>query len=72
MPTIITRMTTTVGTNKHLDLHLSNLPVGPVEIIIVSKEPPTARPAIAELLPKHRLGNILSPLRREDIYTDAR
>ena len=72
MNAIVTRLTATVGANQHLDLHLSNLPIGRVEIIVVRKETPALAPNLRDLLPNHALGKMNSSLRREELYTDAR
>lgn len=59
--------------DKTLILHVPDMPQGEVEIIILKKEERSV--PIGEFLsqaPRHRVGKILSTLRREDIYTDAR
>lgn len=62
-----------IGEDKTLTLHLPDIPQGEVEVIILKKDERSV--PIKEILsrmPKHRLGKVLSSLRREDIYIDAR
>ena len=62
-----------IGEDKKLTLHLPDLPQGEVEVIILKTETGSI-PAkeIFSKIPKHRVGNILIPLRRENIYANAR
>jgi hypothetical protein len=62
-----------IDEDKTLTLHLPDMPQGEVEVIILKKEDGSV--PIKEILlrmPKHRVGKVLSSLRREDIYTNAR
>lgn len=56
-----------------LILHVPDLPPGDVEVILLREEGECV--PIDEALshmPRHQVGKILSGLRREDIYNDAR
>ena len=67
------RLKARIREDKTLILHVPDMPHGEVEIIILKKEERFI--PIDEFLsqvPRHRVGKILSTLRREDIYTDAR
>jgi len=67
------RLKARIREDKTLILHVPGMPQGEVEIIILKKEERFV--PIDEFLsqvPRHRVGKILSTLRREDIYTDAR
>ena len=67
------RLKARIREDKTLILHVPDMPKGEVEIIILKKEERSV--PIDEFLsqvPRHRVGKILSTLRREDIYTDAR
>jgi len=67
------RLKARIRDNKTIILHVPDMPEGEVEIIILKKE--NRFIPVDELLakvPKRKLGKILSMLRREDIYTDAR
>jgi hypothetical protein len=67
------RLKARIREDKTLILHVPDMPQGEVEIIILKKEERSV--PIDEFLsqvPRHRVGKILSTLRREDIYTDAR
>ena len=67
------RLKARIREDKTLILHVPDMPRGEVEIIILKKEERSV--PIDEFLsqaPRHRVGKILSTLRREDIYTDAR
>jgi len=67
------RLKARIREDKTLILHVPDMPQGEVEIIILKKEERSV--LIDEFLsqvPRHRVGKILSTLRREDIYTDAR
>ena len=70
---LATRLKARIGENKTLVLHLPNIPPGDVEVIILKEEERfVSVDEILSLVPKRRVGKILSTLRREDIYTDAR
>ena len=71
---LATRLKARIGENKTLVLHLPNIPSGDVEVIILKEEEDRFVPIeqILSLVPKRRVGKILSTLRKEDIYTDAR
>ena len=71
---LATRLKARIGENKTLVLHLPNIPPGDVEVIILKEEDERFVPIdeILSLVPKRRVGENLSTLRREDIYTDAR
>ena len=62
-----------IDEDKTLTLYLPDMPQGEVEVIILKKEDGSV--PIKEIplrMPKHHVGKVLSSLRREDIYTNAR
>ena len=72
MTTLVKRLKATVGESKCLELHISDIPIGEVEILILKRETLPKTQNILSLLPKHKLGKVLSSLSREEFYTDAR
>ena len=67
------RLRTRIGKDKTLILHVPDIPQGEVEVIILKKDEPVIEvDKILKQIPKRRVGKILSALRREDIYLDAR
>ena len=62
-----------IGEDKTLTLHLPDMPQGEVEVIILKTDKGfVPNKEILSRMPKHNLGKVLSSLRREDIYTNAR
>lgn len=62
-----------IDEDKTLTLYLPDMPQGEVEVIILKKEDGSVPIKEVQLrMPKHRVGKVLSSLRREDIYTNAR
>ena len=67
------RLKAKIGEDKTLILHVPDMPQGEVEVIILKKEERLVPiDKFLSQMPKHRVGKILSTLRREDIYTNAR
>jgi len=67
------RLKARIREDKTLILHVPDMPEGEVEIIILKKEERSVPiDDFLSQLPKHRVGKVLSTLRREDIYTDGR
>ena len=61
------KLTTRIGKNKTLVLHVPDIPQGEVEVIILKKDEPVIEiDNILKQIPKRRLGKILSTLRREE------
>ena len=67
------RLKARIRKDKTIILHVPDMPHGEVEIIILKKEERSV-PIDKSLsqTPRHRVGKILSTLRREDLYTNAR
>lgn len=62
-----------IGEDKKLLIHVPDIPPGEVEVIILRKEKGhITRNEILSKVPRHRVGEILKSLRREDIYYSAR
>ena len=67
------RIKAKIGEDKTLVLYIPDMSQGEVEVIILKKEKKSVPiDKILSQVPKHRAGKILSTLRREDLYTDAR
>ena len=67
------RLKARVGKDGTLVLHVPDVPQGEVEIIILQEDDRiVSNNQIVYQIPKHRVGKISTPLRREDIYNDAR
>jgi hypothetical protein len=67
------KVKTKIGEDRMLVVHIPDIPPGEVEIIILKEDERAARECdpVASI-PRRRVGKIMSKLRREDIYSDAR
>jgi len=72
MNTMIKKIKTHVGKDRTLHLDIPNMPTGDVEVIVLKSEGAQRKKKLETALPRHRMGKILTSLRREDIYEDAR
>jgi hypothetical protein len=70
---LVKKLKARIGEDKKLLIHVTDIPPGEVEIIILKKEEGCiTRNEILSKLPRHRAGKILKSLHRGDIYTGAR
>lgn len=70
MSTLVKKIRTHIGDDGKLDLNLSNLPAGDFEVVVYKMKKNIDRDKFMALIPRHKLGKILSSLRREDLYGD--
>jgi hypothetical protein len=68
---LIKHLKTQIGNDNRITLFLPDIPPGEVEILIIRQEQAVNKQDIS-MLPKHKLGRVLTSLSREDIYTDER
>ncbi len=62
-----------IGEDKKIQIYVTDMPSGEVEIIILRKEKGwTTRKEILSKIPMYKAGKILKSLGREDIYTSTR
>lgn len=62
-----------IDKDQRLILRVPDIPPGEVEVIILKDQSkPLPVNEVLSRIPKHKMGKILSTLRREDIYTNAR
>ena len=70
---ITKRLRRSIGKDKTIVIHLPDMPEGEVEILILKKRSVASTGEdVDSLLPKHRVGKILSRVSREEIYNDGR
>jgi hypothetical protein len=74
MKMLAKRLKAKIGDDKTLTLHVPDLPSGDVEVILLKEEGQRCVPieGVLSHMPRHKAGRILSGLRREDIFSDAR
>jgi len=72
MSILVKKIVTHIGADGKLEINLSNLPSGDIEIELYKMEKEEIHGEFSSLIPKHKLGKISSSLRREDVYDDAR
>lgn len=72
MNTLIKRIKKHIENDGKLALEISGIPPGDVEIIILKTDKDMQKKDIVSLIPKRKVGKVLTTMRREDIYTDAR
>ena len=73
MNSIIKRINAKVNSDNILQLSLPDVFSGEVEVIVIKRiKNDLDKNEILSLIPHHKAGKILSSLRREDIYIDAR
>ena len=68
---MIKHIKTQIGKDNRITLYFPDIPPGEVEIIIIKQDEAPNKKDIS-MLPRHKLGKVLTSLSREDIYTDAR
>ena len=72
MNTLIKRIKKHIENDEILALDISGIPPGDVEIIILKMDKDMQKKDILSLIPKRKAGKIVTTMRREEIYTDAR
>lgn len=72
MNTLIKRIKKHIENDGKLALDISGIPPGDVEIIILKMNKDMQKNDILSLIPRRKVGKILTTMRREEIYADAR
>ena len=72
MNTLIKRIKKHIENDEILAWDISGIPPGDVEIIILKMDKDMQKKDILSLIPKRKAGKIVTTMRREEIYTDAR